>query len=215
MRQDERPGGDVDWAGKRPGDDVDWSGKRPGDDVDWAGEWRWHDAPWAGNAAILLGFCAVSGLGWLSGTRTGVRISVLAVAAAGLLILFNALALKRLRRETGLDHRRLAAVMRLSRREEIPADPVARRAMFHLVRLQNSKRAGGRWMRPACAVLMLLVAVVQLLAGNLALGAGLLLAAAYLASRFSVVARLQARLDRLEARLAPEFAAGRAPGQPE
>ncbi|MFJ2740772.1 hypothetical protein ACIO3O_13985 [Streptomyces sp. NPDC087440] len=176
-------------------------------DVDWEAEWRWHDAPWAGNAAILLGLGAVSGVAWLFGPRIGVWGSVVAVVTASLLILFNSMALKRLQRETGLGHRRLAAVLRLSRREAIPADPVARRAMFCLVRFQNSKRAGGRWMRPASVVLVLLVAALQLLSGNVLYGVSLVFAAGYLASRISVVSRLQARLNRLEARLAPEFAA--------
>ncbi|MFI0979589.1 hypothetical protein ACH4SP_21635 [Streptomyces sp. NPDC021093] len=178
-----------------------------GSDVDWEGEWRWHDAQWAGNTAILVGACAVSGIGWLSGTGPGIRVSAVALLVAALLIWLNTRALKRLRSETGLSHRRLAAVMRLSRREQIPNDPVARHAMVRLLKLQNSKKTGARWARPVLAAVLLLFALLQFLAGNVLFSVALLAAGGYLASPFGVAARIEARQNRLEARLAELTAA--------
>ncbi|WP_266653537.1 hypothetical protein [Streptomyces sp. NBC_00237] len=176
-------------------------------DVDWEGEWRWHDAKWASNGVVFLGICAVPGVSWVwLGPGAGSRIAVGAVVLAVLLIWLNEKLFRRLTAETGLTHRQLAVVMRLSRREEIPRDPVARRAMAHLIRLQNSKRMGGGWMRWFGAALMLAIAVLQLLSGRYVFGAVMLLGAGYVASRFGMVARVQARQDRLEARLAGELA---------
>ncbi|MEU8886790.1 hypothetical protein [Streptomyces sp. NPDC048442] len=173
-----------------------------GSDVDWDGEWRWHDAMWAGNALIILGACAVSGVGWVSGPGAGIRLGVIALVAAAFLIWLNTRALNRLRAETGLSHCRLVAVMRLARREQIPNDPVVRHAMARLIAFQNSKKAGALWARPLCVALLLLIALLQFLAGNVLFGLLLLAAGGYLASPFSVAARVQARQNRLEARLA-------------
>ncbi|MGW7411360.1 hypothetical protein [Streptomyces sp. NPDC054863] len=173
-----------------------------GSDVDWEAEWRWHDARWAGNTAILALACAASGVAQVFSPWAGIRVIVVPLALAGLLIWLNTRALNRLSSETGLPHRRLAAVMRLSRREQIPNDPVARHAMVRLIKLQNSKKAGAGWARPVLVAAALLIALLQFLAGNVLFSVALLAAGGYLASPFGVAARVEARQNRLEARLA-------------
>ncbi|MFJ6697900.1 hypothetical protein ACIQM4_17780 [Streptomyces sp. NPDC091272] len=172
-----------------------------GSDVDWEGEWRWHDARWAGNAVFVLGACAVSAVGLMFGTGPGIRVSAVALVLTAFVIWANTRMLNRLRSETGLTHRKLAVVMRLSRREHVPSDPVAREAMVQLLRMQNSKAAGAGWTRPVGAVLLLLVALLQFQLGNVLLSVAALAAGGYLASPFGLVARTEARQKRLEARL--------------
>jgi hypothetical protein len=197
---------DADARPEQAQEPVEPSGWDGPSDVDWEGEWRWHDAKWASNGMVVLGICALPGVSWLwLGPRAAGQVAVVAVVLAVLVLRMNEKAFRRLTAETGLTHRQLAAVMRLSRREEIPRDPVARRAMAYMIRLQNSKSMGGGWMRWFGAGLMLVIAVVQLLLGQYVFGAVMLLAAGYAASRFGVVARVQARQDRLEARLAGEL----------
>ncbi|MBW1603156.1 hypothetical protein JJV70_13790 [Streptomyces sp. JJ66] len=183
-------------------------------DIDWEGERRWYDGTWAvAFRAVMVTSLVVPLFAWvlvdaeqLSGfadwpldARLGLGFAVwLLVASVG--VPLGLYLRHRLARRVGVTLRRLPVLVRRLRQERVPRDPVARRAMAQLVRLQRAQLRQTRW-AVFSAPLYLLLALLSWfvdLPRQMAMFLALAVGALWLPFSYR---RITARLDRVEERL--------------
>ncbi|WP_327292940.1 hypothetical protein [Streptomyces sp. NBC_01198] len=181
-------------------------------DIDWQAERRWSDRPWVPFGVLVVGgalMTVATGRQW--GVAAGAGV-VAGWCAVMLLAVWQFARLRRdLAREARVQTRQIPVLQRRLQKERLPSDPPMRRAMAVLVRRQRRQIRRSRWIWPAYAGLCPVFGVVFLVAGETRLGVFWLILAVPTALSAFGFRRTRHRLDRLEARLAPDLAAVRSP----
>ncbi|ARQ69813.1 hypothetical protein [Streptomyces marincola] len=194
-------------------------GEALGGDIDWEGERRRIDSLWMTTALLLAeGAVLIAVAAFAFGPLP-------ALIGAGVWVLITAVVMAVVRRtrrrvaaDIGVSERYVGVVGRRIRRERVPDDPVARRAMGRLLERQRRQLSGRRWLWPVLAVLYGSLAVAHGLGGGWGAAVMWGLAAVLACAAPGMLRTQRARLDRVERRLrqaeAPAAAAAEEP-EPE